>query len=302
MQCVHCSREFEATASQIRHFKYDKRPAYCSDLCRYTARSIRLYKPVPKWTCKKCGNEFSSKKEKFFCSLSCYTKSDQFKELSAANRKASLSPEIRDKVAQTLRTGETIQCQECGKDIYKKKSLSGKKFCSVVCSRSFFSKRFDRWIANPETLALPQNYDEFLDQEELPCIFEGCEWVGKHLSLHANSSHGVSRDEFKRVAGFNLHSGIVSKPLAETLRGRDLQGLAIDEKMRHAPWSEKTPLGRGRYISLEAREHQRKVRALVSHGPDRTCEGCGAVFTQETPFGRQVYCSVACRKKYANYR
>ena len=82
------------------------------------------------------------------------------------------------------------------------------------------AKRFDRWIANPQTLALPQAYDEFLTGEELPCLVEGCNWRGQWLSLHMNYTHGVPADEFKRAAGFNLKSGIISGPMREALAQR----------------------------------------------------------------------------------
>lgn len=46
------------------------------------------------------------------------------------------------------------------------------KVCGSRCYRLFMAGRFDRWIVNPQTISLPQNYDEFLVKKELPCLIE----------------------------------------------------------------------------------------------------------------------------------
>jgi hypothetical protein len=156
------------------------------------------------------------------------------------------------------------------------------------------AKRFDRWIANPQSLALPQAYDEFLNSEELPCLVEGCNWRGNWLSLHMNFAHGVRADEFKRAAGFNLHSGIISPSLRDALAQRP-QALSPGHGESLGGASERSHV-QG-YQSLEGREHREKAMALVraEFGPTRVCKGCGQTFTQRTPSGRALFCSVPCR-------
>jgi ssDNA-binding Zn-finger/Zn-ribbon topoisomerase 1 len=98
---------------------------------------------------------------------------------------------------------------------------SRKRFCSKACGRAYLSKRFDRFIANPEIIPLPQNYDEFLDKQCLPCLIADCEWEGHQLSTHMNMVHGVTARQFKKLAGFNNGTGVVSRELH--LRLRDLR-------------------------------------------------------------------------------
>jgi len=146
--------------------------------------------------CPTCGKTFESRyRGKKYCTLECYSK----------------SPELLERLKlKHIRTGENTTCIECGKEFYVKKSRSQRgsgKYCSTICYRKFMEKRFDRWIASPEKLSLPQNYDEFLTLQELPCLVEGCEWRGNFLSLHMNFTHGIARREFKKIAGFNLKSG-----------------------------------------------------------------------------------------------
>ena len=159
------------------------------------------------------------------------------------------------------------------------------------------AKRFDRWIANPQSLALPQAYDEFLNSEELPCLVEGCNWRGHWLSLHMNYAHGVPADEFKRAAGFNLHSGIISAPMRESLAHRP-QSLSPGHGEYLGGASERLHVQT--YQSLEGREHRHKALAilLAQHGPTRTCKGCGQAFTQSTPQGRALFCSRPCRNEW----
>jgi len=245
---------------------------------------------------------FSSRNtQKIYCSLKCYTSSTQFKAMLATNREKiiptapELSREMREKIAAKLRRGEMVPCLECGIEVYRKRCHIGKrKFCTTVCYRAYMAKRFDRWIANPESLALPQCYDEFLDREELPCIVEGCGWRGKALTLHVNQAHGIRADEFKRAAGFNLGTGVIARPLAEILQGREKQGVA-GPLLGAFDRSAGLPKNFVRYWSIEAREHRAKNRALAGYGPLRTCRSCGVKFQQSTPFGKAVYCTRVCR-------
>ena len=328
LECGHCGAKFKGSDSQAWKVKYERRTVYCSDVCRKAASSQKAReqavregkkprKGVLAGPCKTCGKMFESRIDKMFCSMDCYTKSKQFMDMLAENRKKimpeapELSAAMRAQIAAKLQKGQNVQCLECGAEFYQKRPSKGKparKFCSTICYRSYLAKRFDRWVANPEGMALPQCYDEFLDREELACVVEGCDWKGKHLTLHMNQAHGVRADEFKRAAGFNLSTGVIAKPLAEALREREVVGVAanMDDADRAAALAlsqEALAANQIRYRSLEGREHAKKARAMLGPGPQRTCSGCGKVFQQSTPMGKALYCSRECRDNaYAEQR
>ena len=322
LECGHCGARFKGSDSQARKVKYEKQAVYCSATCRAAASSQKareqaaregkkLRKGVLAGPCKTCGKMFESRIDKTFCSLDCYTKSEQFKSMVAENLKKAGSRESIQRRAQAAKLGQDVPCLECGTEFYQKlpsKGRAAKKFCDTTCYRSYLAKRFDRWIANPDGMALPQCYDEFLDREELACVVDGCDWKGQHLTLHMNQAHGVRADEFKRAAGFNLSTGVIAKPLAVALRERELLGVAanMDDAARAAALAlsqEALAATSIRYRSLEGREHAKKARAMLGAGPQRTCEGCGKLFQQSTPMGKAMYCSRECRDNtYAKQR
>jgi hypothetical protein len=296
LTCGHCDCTFKGSDSQAWKVKYEKKTVYCSDACRHAAMRNLHSKPLPNCgPCPTCGKPFFSRLNKKFCSLDCYIKSPQFKEL--AHSAKPMTAEARERGRQKLLKGGMVYCMECGVEFYGKRSDS-RKFCSSICYWSFMAKRFDRWIANPEGVALPQCYDEFLDQEELACLVEGCKWFGHHLTLHMNMAHGVRSDEFKRAAGFNLNTGVIAKPLAELMQSRPLQGVAATGQNFLPLPSDRGPYLR--YKSLEACEHHKKAAAIASEtpGPDRVCQGCGIVFQQRTACGRQLFHSIECRETF----
>lgn len=294
--CGHCGATFSGTIQQADRTRKGV-ATFCSDVCRYANLRAKFSTPVPtRGPCGGCGQTFPSRREAKFCGMKCYTGSKQFSDMLADARAKSLTPWSIARRAEKARRGEGRPCLECGIDVYRKKSEKGRKFCSTVCYRAYMAKRFDRWLANPEGLALPQGYDGFLDREELPCMIEGCGWTGRHLSLHINQAHGIRADELKRAAGFNLSTGLVSRPLAELLRERKMQGVAADEMMRMlGDTSFKGHVHH--YISLERKEHAAKTRALMGPGPMRRCIGCGISFRQSTPFGKAKYCTIDCRTR-----
>lgn len=307
LTCGHCGGIFLATYKQAWNQRRALTTPFCSNLCRTAFMASKLRKPVPnRGPCGHCGAYFSSRREKLFCSMKCYTGSGQFTAMLDANRVKSLSPESVEKRAAKQRQGQHVSCLECGEEFYRKRATDrrpARKFCTTVCYRSYMAKRFDRFIANPETVALPQNFDEFLDREELPCLVDGCAWSGKHLSVHIISAHGIRADDFKRATGFNLGSGLISSDLARRFSERARQGVAIDPDLQVLGQERRRPPGLGSllaYGSLEGREHRAKARALVAAlpGPSRACRACGVLFRQKTPFGRTLYCTRDCRNGF----
>lgn len=252
-------------------------------------------------TCPTCGMPFQSRSPKRFCSLSCYTTSEEFlARVRAQSLKANAASQRARGFEPSL--GVTAKCLECNKDIHVKPSQRKHRYCSRVCYRKYLAKRFDRFIANPERIALPQNYDEFLTGELLNCLVDGCFWKGHTLSQHMNLTHGVPAQQFKRMAGFNLSSGIVSVSLQQSLSERAIaQGGA--EHMASfrgdaivASKKAQQEEGRTIYRSREASEHWKKGRLLTTVTPvGRVCKGCGREFAQNMPFGRALFCGKDCR-------
>ena len=324
LKCGHCGARFKGSESQAWKTKYERRVTYCSDTCRKASLSRKAQeqsikegkkprKGILAGPCKTCGNMFESKYDKLFCSMSCYTKSEQYQQMLAENRKKiiskapDLTDDMRAQIAAKQRLGMDVPCLECGTEFYQKrptKSKPARKFCSRGCYRTYLAKRFDRWVANPEDISIMQCYDEFLDREELSCVVEGCNWHGQWLTLHMNQAHGVRSEEFKRAAGFNLSTGVIAKPLAQALSQRAIVGVALKphenalERAREAlarTGSQKDVI---RYQSRESREHQKKVRSMWGVGPQRICKWCGNGFQQSTPAGRTLYCSKKCRNAF----
>lgn len=245
--------------------------------------------------CPTCGMMFQSRGPKTFCCLACYVASPMFKETQRL-RTARAAEVNALRKGNNPKDGKMVPCLECGTDVYRKPSEIGKRrYCSTSCYRKYMAKRFDRFIANPERIALPQNYDEFLTGNLLNCIVEGCDWKGHCLTLHINQAHGITARQFKQMAGFNLTSGIVSQPMREALEARNLRGVALPEYTH----DRLPPQPKERYISRERIEHAQKTHALrlAEYGGEinRLCRGCGKSFAQTTPFGRAVYCSIPCR-------
>lgn len=285
LECVHCGCRFVATESQWKH--RNARAAACSAACRL-ARLQKPRKPLS-GPCQQCGQMFRSRgtRPRLFCSMSCYVASDVFQRMLAENRKRIDELGLARGSAPR---GDYVRCLECGSETWQKPSQP-RRFCSHVCYRAYMAKRFDRWIAQPQTLALPQGFDEFLSQNELPCLIEGCTWSGRHLGTHVQLAHGFRADDFKRAAGFNVSTGLVVPDLHEQLcesnAGKGCMGIAMLGAV--------TPRSTHRYQSLEGREHIKKAMALAGQGPTRECAGCGQLFTQSTPFGRAKYCCTTCR-------
>lgn len=202
-----------------------------------------------------CGKTFESLRPgRRFCSVKCRANHPDFKAASAQRIK-----EGRKKVTYT-RSGEERPCAECGKPMYftPPQIKRGKKTCSRTCYRRYMAGRFDRAMGVSVTYKELHGYDEFLLQDKLPCLVEGCDWEGDNLSLHMNQAHGIKEEDFKRMAGFNLSTGVVSAPMAERLRQRGGEGCpgTLDQPRAVAT------KGRHEYYSRERKEHMRKAALL----------------------------------------
>jgi hypothetical protein len=204
-----------------------------------------------------CGKPFTSlKPDRHYCCMKCVAAaSPSFK----AAREAALV-KARENYKPVARSGEERPCAHCGKPMYLKPSeiKRGKKTCNRTCYRGYMAARFDRAAAVSVTYRELQGYDEFLLQDKLPCLVEGCTWEGDNLSLHMNEAHGITEEDFKREAGFNLTTGVVSATMGRNLRARGNKGHepSLDrEKALKAP-------GRCEYVSRERLEHIRKSAAL----------------------------------------
>lgn len=190
--------------------------------------------------CDTCGAEFRSYRDRKFCTMACYW----------ASRRGRRVVEYRKD-----------HCMSCGSTIEVRPGVRKRLFCDRGCTREFMAKRFDRWFANPQTIALPQGYDEFLAQPRLPCLVDGCLWEGDDLSKHMNFTHGVSKDDFKRLAGFNVRTGVIGIALYRAMRDRRLENPISPRVSALPPQHKGQPGFRTR---AEGREHMRKAHALRS--------------------------------------
>lgn len=197
------------------------------------------------------------------------------------------------KVTPTLGTPRI--CKGCQVEYPRSRKAA---FCSRQCQRRYFAERFDRWIANPEFVALPQNFDEFLARVILTCPIAGCEWEGESLGTHVNYEHGVTARNFKKLCGFNLKTGLIGQNLSESMAAKAKRLLA------EGVWTAGVPAGSiatkpESYVSLEAKEHARKTRAELPAFREvyLNCKSCG-VEVQQPYLGQRLYCSTACRSKF----
>jgi len=224
--------------------------------------------------CLTCGSHFNlSYSNKKFCSKKCYFSSDLLKSI------------IRERaIAQS--TSLTKLCPECGKE-YKTKKSRDSVTCSRACYRRFFAKRFDRFILSRSDIGSINNFDEFMTQNELPCLIKGCSWVGKSLSLHINSAHGITARDFKDMAGFNRRTGLVCEELSERLSLHDRDWF----KKFHGPGNAVRGAVGYKWTD-EHREHRAKARA-ISLKRLKTCVQCGTEFATKATNVR--FCSIVCR-------
>ena len=273
--CIWCGNEFTPL---------NFRQKFCSSKC---SSAFRDRKPGRHFIgpCPICGKHFHSRYcEKIFCSMTCYVQSDQFKTMQMENIK-KIAPEA----------GTPRICKGCSAEYSRSRKA---KFCSNQCRRKYFAERFDRWIANPESVALPQNFDEFLNRSILTCPVDGCDWEGQCLSVHANASHGIAAREFKKLCGFNLTTGLIGTDLSAQFAEKTKK--FIEEGIFRTGFDpDRRVVKPERYSSLEAKEHAAKSRADTPAMKNEfsPCLECG-IDVQQPSSGRKLYCSTRCRSRY----
>jgi transposase-like protein len=286
------AKEFGVSASAIRQ-----------TLDRYgVERRHAIGRPKtlpPAIVCEHCKKPFPSRYAgKKFCTLRCYVASDVWKHRVRA-RAEDQKRQARIKAGLAPDEVPTITCLNCGAEREVKVNfVKDQKYCNQKCYREYMAGRFDRYVANPESLALPQNYDEILTKEELPCLIEGCGWSGVQLSQHMNFTHGIKKGDFKRMAGFNATTGVVtadySQKLSESKKG---QGWGAEHMARLRSLVKNNPgPPNGADRRLEGREHAVKSLALMRESReyrDVTCKGCGVTFSTNAMI--KLFCSVRCR-------
>lgn len=300
LACAHCRCEFLATTSQIKHARAGESVrSYCSRICQYSGEGARKLKPMPYTAiCPECGKNFGSRYPKRYCSMKCYVSSGQFKEMIRANASKANAAYVIKMTGKPPAPSVEVKCLNCGRQWIDKPSRK-RKFCNHRCYRAYMAGRFDRWIASPQLIALPQSYDEFLCQETLPCLVDGCEWVGKSLGNHVNFAHGIPAAEFKRAAGFNITTGLVTPEVSEAMSERPHYVDMIGVRPCMGPPSAQ-PLTRG-YQSLEGREHAIKTRVLLGSTvklPERICANCGKQYEPVWGAWNSRYCTTECRDAF----
>ena len=296
LECSHCGCQFLASKRQQKRVRSAGiHRVYCSQVCRDTGAGLRLRKPLPyQGTCPGCGRQFGSRTAKKFCSMKCYTGSAEFKQMLVTNRWKATAARVLQVTGEPPKPKVEITCMNCGAKWIERPSRKS-RFCSRRCYRQYMAGRFDRWIANPQSIALPQSFDEFLSQEELPCLVEGCDWRGLHLGNHVNFAHGIPVREFKRAVGFNLKTGLVTPAVSDILSERphiQAGGPVWFQKGHSLPAAVKS------YRSLEGREHGAKTRAMLMgtvEMPEQLCRECGRQYRPELLGYSSKFCSVTCR-------
>jgi hypothetical protein len=258
-KCSGCGKVLESTPKRRYKLKNGHR-IYCSVMCfrkhnnHVTGGHVGL--------CKSCGKEFKSMVSgKKYCNMDCYMADPETKRRLLSMSKKGIKKRCEN-LGITDFGKEDVSCAYCGEIITvvkSRKKRARRFFCSQLHYRKYLSDRFDRWIASPQTVALPQNYDEFMAQEKLPCPIDGCDWEGEFLSAHVQMEHGVRARKFKKMTGFNLTTGLVTAELSEKMSASAVFR-GSDNLQPGPPMSQE---GRSKYRSLEGVEHYRKAREIM---------------------------------------
>ena len=247
--------------------------------------------------CRTCGVTFRSFGARYFCSMACYTRSPEFKARAAANNERKTAMACARRGLQPNERTACV-CIRCRMPFTVPCLKARRQFCGKDCRRRYYAERFDRWVADPQSIALPQCYDEFFTREVLTCPIAGCTWEGVRLGIHANIVHGLTAERLRELMGCNRGTGLcTSAESAERSKVAKRIGLAAFGK--HWPNGHKKPRGD---LRLEAKEHALKARVLaaeeIAETPvRRICVGCGVLFGQ-AKMGYQKWCSRTCRNRF----
>jgi hypothetical protein len=283
-KCGWCEKNFTSTSAAQLGAMRANLAVYCCKSCRYAMANDRSKDAHILGPCPTCGKMFTSHyKGKIYCNMKCYTTSDAFRQrMIAANDAKRIDPKT---------------CPQCGKQF----QVRTKKYCSATCRREYFAARFDRWIASPQQVALPQNFDEYMLKDTLPCLIPGCDWEGENLGNHVNFTHGITADQFRELVGFNVGTGLVGAALKEHMASRMRDAIAKGLAPAFDGNQRRPDLQSHSSPRLEAKEHGAKARALLvnttSKREPRPCRVCGQSVEQSYT-GRKLYCSTVCRSKY----
>lgn len=311
-KCANCELEFESMDRGQLASSRKGRNVYCGAICS-KEMDVKLQRLRPGrhvcGPCPTCKELFQSKtKNKRFCSLDCYVKSEELLSRLAAN---------------SAKQAMEWKCHHCGSDAPRKR-----KFCNDFCRRRFFAERFDRFVANPEGIALPQNFDEFLNKDELPCLIEGCEWTGVGLSHHVNFHHGIEPDKFREMVGFNRGTGLMGVAARQS-RSKTMHELIEKGVIKPCAFPIEKCSKERKSLRLEGAEHWKKAmvisggmqklktaaadrsrspegRKLASETAKRTheqmpkitlvCQKCGRQYeTPKNQKNRSKFCELKCR-------
>jgi hypothetical protein len=298
--CYHCKSEFlSADRGQLIRSRDPEARSYCSAVCQVAGSGLRRRRPLPySATCPTCGTQFGSRYQKKFCSMKCYQASPEMQAMLKRNAVPANAARVLKATGVPLKPRVEVTCLNCGLKWLAKPSDGSRRYCSQSCYRKYMADRFDRWVASPEAIALPQCYDEFLLQVELPCLVAGCNWVGVHLGGHVNRAHGILAREFKRAAGFNVGSGLCTPAVSQNIAERN-HFLGSVGSSRWARGGAPPPLVRG-YVSQESREHHAKARALkYAEGmAPRVCLACGAEYVPNRGGVGSKFCTIPCREQF----
>jgi hypothetical protein len=175
--------------------------------------------------------------------MPCYYGSDHFKGVYSSRK-----------------TGIETACKGCGAPLYQPRPSEGrhpKKYCNMTCKRRFYAERFDKHV-DSYTITVPQCFDEFMTQDVLPCLVDGCDWKGHGLAQHMNHAHNITADEARERGGFNRSTGLVSQTLREQYADRNANSGGLNN------FNGNIDPARRRGISdrAEAKEHHTKA-ALI---------------------------------------
>lgn len=253
-------------------------------------------------TCPTCGDVFPTSKDRKFCSFKCYVGSTFFREVREKQKKKAEQARIKRECLNCGKTMSLTSSEAHGVKNRAKGRLQKKRYCSKLCSREYFANRFDRFIMSSSKLEVPASYDEFLVQETLPCLIDGCEWEGHSLSTHMNYEHGITADQFKALAGFNRKTGVISRSLSKTLSksnsGREFLLLSGNQGT-HDRSRKRGPM------RAEGREHKYKSLIMKIGAKSmevKVCLHCEAQYHPKEMAHNQKFCSKGCSDKAREVR